>query len=146
MDFLGFITFTSHFGNCNFGIPPQSLVFPINDMTLMFLKTPSIGTSPLKLLNERFNCSKKSSLSKPSEMGPERLFCETSKSQRPFKEAIDDGMAPLKEFPCRLRYSKIKQFPIDVGISPDKLLLEISIWLIFFKLPTSNGSLPVNEL
>ena len=36
--------------------------------------------------------------------------------------------------------------PIDVGISPNKLFLEISIWLIFFKLPTSNGSLTVNEL
>ena len=101
MDFLGFITFTGHFVNCNFCIPPQSSVFPINDKALMFLKTPLIGTSPSKLLNERFNFSKKNSFSKPFGMGPERLFCETSKSHRPFKEAIDDGMAPQKKFPCR---------------------------------------------
>ena len=32
MEFLGFMTFEGHFGNCNFGMPSQSLVFPINDI------------------------------------------------------------------------------------------------------------------
>ena len=81
-----------------------------------------------------------------SGMDPDRLFCETSRYRRPFKEAIDDGMAPIKEFPCSLRCSNIKQLPIDVGISPNKLLLETSSLLIFFWLPTLDGSLLVNEL
>jgi hypothetical protein len=46
MEFLGFMTFTWHFGNCNFGIPPQSLVFPINDIALVFMKTPQLVPHP----------------------------------------------------------------------------------------------------
>ena len=101
IEFLGFMTFTRHVGNCNFGIPPQSLVFPTNDITLAFLKTPWVGTSPTKLLNERFKFSKRWRFSNSFGMDLDRLFCETSRCQRPFKEAIDDGMAPSKEFPCR---------------------------------------------
>ena len=59
MEFLGFMTFEGHFGNCNFGMPPQSLVFPINDIVLVFLKTPLVGTSPSKLLNKIFKYSRK---------------------------------------------------------------------------------------
>ena len=61
-------------------------------------------------------------------------------------KTIDEGKDPSKEFPCKLRYSKLKQFPMELGISPNKLFSEISSWLIFFRLPTSKGSLPVNEL
>lgn len=32
------------------GMPPQSLSFPLTKFELVFLKTPSIGTSPSKLL------------------------------------------------------------------------------------------------
>ena len=74
MDFLGFMAFIGHFGNCNFGIPPQSLALPINNITLVFPKTPSVGTSPSKLLNERFYFSKRGSFSKPFGMDPDRLF------------------------------------------------------------------------
>ena len=74
MDFHGFMTFTGHFGNFKLGIPPQSLAFPINDIAFVFLKTPSVGTSPSKLLNERFNFSKRGSFSKAFGMDPDRLF------------------------------------------------------------------------
>ena len=54
-DFVGFMTSTRHGGNNSCGTPPQSLVFPITDIALAFLKTPSVGNSPLISLNERFN-------------------------------------------------------------------------------------------
>ena len=84
MEFLGFMTFEGHFGNCNFGMPSQSLVFPINDIALVFLKIPLIGTSPSKLLNKIFKYSRKGRFSIPSGMDPNRLFCETSRCLRPF--------------------------------------------------------------
>ena len=59
---------------------------------------------------------------------------------------LDEGKDPSKELPCKQRYSKLKQFPMELGIFPDKLFSEISSWLIFFRLPTSEGSLSVNEL
>jgi len=59
---------------------------------------------------------------------------------------MDDGMVPLKEFPHRRRSFKFKQLPIVVGISLDKLFLETYSEFIFFKLPTSIGKLPLNEL
>jgi hypothetical protein len=55
-------------------------------------------------------------------------------------------MIPLKEFPCRPRCSKLKQSPIAMGISLDKLFSETSNELIFRKLPTSTGNFPLNEL
>ena len=144
-DFVDFVT-TGHVVNCNCGIPPQSLLFPITDIAVTFLKTPPVGTSPSILLNEMFKYFKNRSFSKPFGINPDKLFCETSKYSRTFKKAIDEGMVPLNEFPCKPRYTKLKQFPIVVGISPEKLFLETSIELIFFKLPTSTGNLPLNEL
>ena len=84
MEFLGFMTFEGHFGNYNFGMPSQSLVFPINDIALVFLKIPLIGTSPSKLLNEIFKYSRKGRFSIPSGMDLDRLFCKTSRCLRPF--------------------------------------------------------------
>ena len=55
-------------------------------------------------------------------------------------------MIPSKEFPCRCRFSKFKQFSFVAGISQDKLFSETSKELIFFKLPSSTGNLPLNEL
>ena len=97
-------------------------------------------------MNERFNFFKEGSFSKTFGIEPDKLFLETLRNLRPFKKAIDEGKGPSKELPCKLRYSKIKQFPMELEISPDKLLSEISSWLVFFKLPTLEGSLPVNEL
>ena len=144
-DFLDFVTLW-HVGSCNCGIPPQSLLFPIIDIAFTFLKTPPVGTSPSILLNEMFKYFKNKSFSRPFGINPDKLFCEISKYSRPFKEAIDEGMVLLNEFPCKRKYTKLKQFPIVVGISPEKLFLETSIELIFFKLPTSTGNLPLNEL
>ena len=53
-DFVGFMTSTGHGGNSSCGTPPQSLVFPITDIALAFLKTPSVGTLPSISLNEMF--------------------------------------------------------------------------------------------
>ena len=78
-DFLDFLTLIGHAGNCNSGTPPQSLVFPITNIALAFLKTPSVGTSPSMSLNERFKLCKKGSFSKPFGINPNRLFLETSR-------------------------------------------------------------------
>ena len=144
-DFLDFVM-KWHVVNSNCGMPPQSLLFPITDIAFIFLKTPPVGTSPLILLNEMFKYFKNESFFGPFGFNPDKLFHETSKCSRLFKEAIDEGMVPLNEFPCKPRYTKVKQFPIVVGISLEKLVLETSIELIFFKLPTSTGNLPLNEL
>ena len=144
-DFLDFVTLW-HVGNCNCGIPPQSLLFPITDIIFTFLKTPPVGTSPSILLNEMFKYFKNESFSRPFGINPDKLFYETSKCSRPFNEPIDEGMFPLKEFSCKPRYTKLKQFPIVVGISPEKLFLETSSESIFFKPSTSTGKLPLNEL
>ena len=144
-DFLDFLTLW-YVGNCNCGILPQSLLFPITDIIFAFLKTPLVGTSPSILLNKMFKYFKNESFSRPFEINTDKLFCETSKCSRPFKETIDEGMFLLKEFPCKPRYPKLKQFPIVVGISPEKLFLETSSESIFFKLSTSTGNLPLNEL
>ena len=93
-----------------------------------------------------FKYFKNESFSRPFGINPDKLFRETSKCSRPFKEAIDEGMVPLKEFPCKPRYTKLKKFPIVVGISLDNLFSETSRKLIFFKLSTSTGNLPLNEL
>ena len=145
-DFVGFMTSIGHGGNISYETPPQSLVFPIIEIALAFLKSPSIGTSPSISLNERFNFFKEGSFSKTFGIEPDKLFLETSRNLRPSKKAIDEGKGPSKELPCKLRYSKLKQFPMELGISPDKLLSKISSCLIFVRLPTSKGSLPVNEL
>ena len=71
-DFLGFMTLTGHGGNCSRGTPPQSLVFPFTDIALVFLKTPSVGTSPSISLNERFNFFRNGSFSKPFGVDPDR--------------------------------------------------------------------------
>ena len=144
-DFLDFVTLW-HVGNCNCGIPLQSLLFLITVIIFTFLKTPSVGTSPSILLNEMFKYFKNESFSRPLGINPDKLFHETSKCSRLFKEAIDEGMVPLKEFPCKPRYTKFKQFPIVVRISPEKLFLETSSELIVFKLSTSTGNLTLNEL
>ena len=125
-DSVGFMTSTGHGGNISCGTPPQSLVFSITDIALAFLKSPSVGTSPSISLNLRFNFFKKGRFSKTFGIESDMLFLETSRNLRPFKKAIDEGKGPSKELPCKLRYSKLKQFPMELGISPNKLLLEIS--------------------
>jgi hypothetical protein len=77
-DFLDFVTLR-HLGNCNCGIPPQSLLFPITDVAFTYLKTPSVGSSLSKSLNERFKYFKNESFSRPFGINPDKLFYETSK-------------------------------------------------------------------
>ena len=79
-DFLGFMTLTGHGGNCSYGTPPESLVFPFIDIALASLKTPSDGTSPLMSLNEKLNFFRNGSFSKPFGVDLDRLFLETSRN------------------------------------------------------------------
>ena len=83
-DFLYFVTL-GHFGSCNCGIPPQSLLFTIIDIASTFLKTPTIGSGPSRSLNEMFNYFKNKSFSRPFGINPDKLFRKTSKSSMPFK-------------------------------------------------------------
>lgn len=43
-----------HGGKCRTGMPPQILEFPWIENAVAFAKTPTFGTSPTNLLNERF--------------------------------------------------------------------------------------------
>ena len=115
-DFLYFVTL-GHAGSCNCGIPPQSLLFPIIDIVSTFLKTPIVGSASSISLNYMFKYFKNKSYSRHFGINLDKLFHETSKCSRPFKEAMDEGMIPSKEFPCRCRFSKFKQFSIVAGIS-----------------------------
>ena len=86
------------------------------------------------------------SFPRPFGIDPNKLFREISKYSRLFKEAMDDGVVPFKEFPCRYSSFKFKELPIVKGISPDKLFSETCNKYLFFKLPTSIGKFPLNEL
>ena len=52
-DFLDFVTL-GHFGSCNCGIPPQSLLIAIIDIASTFLKTPTVGNGPSRSLKKLF--------------------------------------------------------------------------------------------
>ena len=82
-DFLDFVTL-GHFGSCNCGIPPQSLLFAIIDIASTFLKTPTVGSGPSRSLNEMFKYFKNKSFSRSFGINLDKLFRETSKSSRPF--------------------------------------------------------------
>ena len=84
-------------------------------------------------------------MSRPFAINLDKLFRETSKHSRPFKEAMDEGMIPSKEFPYRYRFSKFKQFSIVAGISADKLFSETSKEL-YDKLSNSNKEKRVIKL
>jgi len=99
-DFLDFVT-SGHVGSCNCEIPQQSLLFLIIDVAFTFLKTPTVGSVRSISLNEMFKYFRNKSFSRPFGINLDKLFCETSKSSRPFKEAMDEGMIPSKEFPCK---------------------------------------------
>ena len=83
------------------GIPPQSLLFPISYIASTFLKTPTVSSGPSMSLNEMFKYFKNKSSSRPLGINPNKLFYKTSKCSRPLKWAMDEGMIPSKEFPCK---------------------------------------------
>jgi hypothetical protein len=82
-------------------MPPQSFLFPITDIALAFWKTASVGTSPTKLLNEIFKCSRIDAFCRSLGMIPEKLFHERSASFKSFKVARDEGKFPSNELPCK---------------------------------------------
>lgn len=42
-----------HVGKCRSGMPPQSLPLPLTEIAVVLAKTPKVGTSPTRSLNER---------------------------------------------------------------------------------------------
>ena len=92
-------------------MPPQSLPFPLMKVALMFLKTPSIGTSPSKWLKDRFKNFKKTNCSKNFGIWPDKLLLEGSNFSRPLNDPKDGGMIPWKRFPFMMKSRSITQLP-----------------------------------
>ena len=90
-------------------MPPQSLPFPWIEVALEFLKTPIVGTSPSKLLYDRFNNFKNLKFSKNLGISPEKLLLERSKSSRPLNDSKDEGTSPSKKFLLMARNSSFTQ-------------------------------------
>ncbi|KAJ0487560.1 hypothetical protein HanHA89_Chr14g0591741 [Helianthus annuus] len=68
-------------------------MFPVTDIALALAKTPLIGTSPSKLLYERFRCFK-GICCRYVKMCPEKLLFDKSTYSRPFNEPNDSGNDP----------------------------------------------------
>lgn len=68
-------------------IPPQSLGFPSTWNAVAFEYTPWTGTSPSKLLSERFRYSREERFRVQGGISPDKLFLERSSSRRFCKSA-----------------------------------------------------------
>ena len=79
---------------CNSDIPPQSLLFPLTEIAVAFLKMPFFGTAPLNSLNDRFSFSKKTTPSKYTGIFLEKSLRERSNSSIPNKLLKDEGRVP----------------------------------------------------
>jgi hypothetical protein len=110
-------------GRWSCGIPPHYSLFPTIDSPVRFLKTPSFGTSPCKLLKDRSRRSSYVELPRSSGIGPDKLLgarCNSCKLTmlprfpgmlpfsllsvkfnrvRPFIFFSMEGMLPCNEFP-----------------------------------------------
>jgi hypothetical protein len=81
-------------GNFSSGIPLQMPSFPKIDTAVALLNIPSFGTSPSKLLNERFKLASPLMLSKNFGMLPEKLLWERSRTWRPYSFSSNGGIFP----------------------------------------------------
>ncbi|TYI63024.1 hypothetical protein E1A91_D10G291700v1, partial [Gossypium mustelinum] len=106
-------------------------------------KRPPLGSTPSKLLKERFKYFKALKLTRNSGTPPERLFSDTSNSTRPLNELKDEGMGPSNKLPPRNNLSSLTQLPRLFGIKPDNLFFEKSKSPRFVSFSTSTESSPV---
>ena len=94
---FGFGT-SGHLGRCNVGTPPQSLSLPTSDAKLVLEKIPFVGTSPLKLLKDKFRLDKSGQVDKYFGIFPKILLEERFRDLMLLKELKDKGIEPMKEF------------------------------------------------
>ncbi|KAM7466695.1 hypothetical protein LguiB_014257 [Lonicera macranthoides] len=66
-----------HRGSCSADMPPQRPLLPTTDITLKFAKTPFVGSSPSKLLKDKFRPSKEK-FTKNIGTIPDKLLLEIS--------------------------------------------------------------------
>ena len=83
-----------HWGTCS-REAPQSSLFPINDLDVMFVKGPFVGISPSSLLKVKFIYLSYLSLSRDLGIAHERLLLDKSKDSMLIKFPNDSGQGPL---------------------------------------------------
>lgn len=81
------------FSNPSSTKPPQSLLFPNTENLLALVNTPTNGTSPSRLLKDKFiYCNEKCTKNRGT--GPDKLLFERSGYTNPLKELSDRGIMP----------------------------------------------------
>jgi hypothetical protein len=145
-------------------------LFPDIDRLVKFLKMPSFGTSPSRLLKDRSNLDNDVKFCRTEGIGPDKLlyarynccrlyilpmalgtepdnlFRDRLSSLRPFILLIDWGMLHSNKLLSNLSCWSAMHPPIVFGISPENWFPERTRLLRFPKLPTSEGSDPDSEL
>uniref|UniRef100_A0A0A9AEX9 Uncharacterized protein n=1 Tax=Arundo donax TaxID=35708 RepID=A0A0A9AEX9_ARUDO len=64
------------------------------EIAVALRNTPSCGTCPSNLLNERFKEKRPLKVPRNSGMSPDKLLWERSSTKRPFSFPSDGGIAP----------------------------------------------------
>ena len=106
-----------------------SWLFPWRESQLMLAKKPFFGTSPSKLLKDKFNFCKALSFSNSVGIRPERLLEERSNLSSAARFSSDFGIEPVILFLAMFRRCKIEYFLVIAGIFPDSWFPQMSmIW------------------
>ena len=89
-----------------------SWLFPWRESQLMLAKKPFFGTSPSKLLKDKFNFCKALSFSNSVGIRPERLLEERSNLSSAARFSSDFGIEPVILFLAMFRRCKIEYFSV----------------------------------
>ncbi|KAK2973031.1 hypothetical protein RJ640_001554 [Escallonia rubra] len=108
---------------------PQSLL-PIKQEALKLWSWVLHGIRPDKLLNDKFRWLKKVRLEMLEGISPESWFLEKSRDSNNSMSPIFFGTIPVRKFPDRLSDRSPTKLASSFGISPDKLLLERSAFVV----------------
>ena len=93
----------------------------------MLAKKPFFGTSPSKLLKDKFNFIKALSFSNSVGIRPERLLEERSNLSSAARFSSDFGIEPVILFLAMFRRRKIEYFSVIAGIFPDSWFPQMSM-------------------
>lgn len=137
-----FFLWILHGGSPSSFVPPQRRLFPVIDIALTFRNNPSYGTSPSRLLNDKFRSCRRVKFCRYFGIWPDKLFLPRSRSWRLFKALREEGMLPSNRLFPRSRRSSIMHFPNVGGMTPENLLSETSNSTRLLILPSSWGSGP----
>lgn len=124
----------------------QSFSFPSRWMLEMFRTTPSLGTTPSRMLNDRFKYLRACSFWRSSGIDLESWFEVKSSTWKPFICPSVVGIGPENLLLAMTNSSKLLQFLIELGILPGKRFLERSMVITFSKKPIALGKAPLRKL